>query len=49
MIEAGILSQCKEKQCSVLKCKVRDLARLDVATIEVAARINVRSFKEVMF
>lgn len=49
MIEAAILSQCKEKQCSVLKCKVRELVSQDAATIEVAARINVRSLKEVIW
>lgn len=48
MIEAGILSQCKEKQCSVLKCKIRDLISQDAATIEVAARVNVRLLKEVI-
>lgn len=48
MIEAGILSQCKEKQCSVLKCKIRDLVSQDAATIEVAARVNVRLLKEVI-
>lgn len=46
MIEAGILSQCKENQCSVVKCKVRELASQDFAAIELVARVNVRLFKE---
>lgn len=47
MIEAGILAQCKEKQCRTIKCKVRELASQDAVTIGVVSRVNVRSLKEV--
>lgn len=48
MIEAAVLSQCKEKQCKSIRCKVRMLMSQDAATIALESRVNVRSFKEVI-
>lgn len=48
MIESGVLSHCAEKQCTVIKCKVRELLSQEVASIELVTRVNVRSLKEVM-